>query len=621
MAFDLSTAKPYRGGFDLSTAKPYTAETPKSIDYRAEARKIAQEEGVDPDLFDRVIAAESSWNPNAKSKAGAIGFGQLMPGTAKDLNVDPTDPLQNLRGSARYLAQQLKAFGTPELALAAYNAGPGTVRKSGNRIPNYPETKNYIAKITGKSPAEFMREDLKKAPWLERQLVGAGGAMVEGWEGLKGIVGMSDPEELEFTRVAQQEAPAGSIVGNVAMMAPTMAIPGVNTVGGAAAVGGLYNALTTPGDVSTRRNAAAMGVLGGGAGQGVSNALSKAFIPNRTAQNLLSKEGVTLTPGQNAGGMWKNFEDKAMSIPFLGDAISGARMRGIEDFNRAAIQRATIPGLDVDGIGNAAIQDLRQGLGASFDDIAARSSIQGLDQEFMQNMVNLGQMAQQLPAQEAREFTRVIQRELIERLGPNGQLSGKSINEAIAGIRDRAAQFKKSPGAWERDLGNALDEAAGEVFSLMERTNPQLASELLKTKKAYANFKTLQRASSGVGAEGGVFTPAQLHSAVKAGDKTKDKRAFSEGAALLQDLTSAGKAVMPSKLPNSGTADRLMGNIMNPLQWPGLAGGALASIPALAMYSRPGAKTFNALYDAISSREMPNALRLIMNPVLTQQLE
>jgi hypothetical protein len=571
-----------------------------------------------------------------RSPKGALGRKQVLMSTALDPGLPGVRPIDKnvvASGDKVAIANELSRVGdeymdalrkryngNEELALAAYNAGFGAVDRAGG-VPNYKETKNYIAKVTGKSAAEFMRDDLKKAPWLEKQLVGAGGAMVEGWEGLKGLVGMSDPEELEFTRVAQQEAPVGSVVGNVAMMAPTMAIPGVNTVRGAAAVGGLYNALMTPGDVSTRRNAAAMGVLGGGAGQGVSNALSRAFIPNRTAQNLLAREGVTLTPGQNAGGMLKNFEDKAMSIPFLGDAISGARMRGIEDFNRAAIQRATIPGLDVDGIGNAAIQDLRQGLGASFDDIAARSSIPGLDQEFMQNMVNLGQMAQQLPAQEAKEFTRVIQRELIERLGPNGQINGANINDAISAIRKSATEFSNGGTAWERKLGAAFDEAADEVFALMERTNPQLAAELLKTKKAYAMFKPIQRAAAGVGAEEGVFTPAQLHNAVKANDRTKDKRAFSEGAALLQDLTSAGKKVMPSKLPNSGTADRLMGNIMNPLQWPGLAGGALASIPALAMYSRPGAKTFNALYDAISSREMPNALRLIMNPVLTQQLE
>jgi len=119
----------------------------KGPDYKAMATKVAKEYGVDPDLFHRLIAAESSWNPNIVSRAGAIGLGQLMPGTAKALGVDPRNPEQNLRGAAKYLSQQLKAFGgNVSHALAAYNAGPGAVRKY-HGVPPYKETRNYVAKI------------------------------------------------------------------------------------------------------------------------------------------------------------------------------------------------------------------------------------------------------------------------------------------------------------------------------------------------------------------------------------------------------------------------------------------------------------------------------------------
>ena len=118
------------------------------MDYRSLASQIAVEEGVDPDLFMRLVEAESSFDPNATSSAGAIGLTQLMPGTASDLGVDPTDPVQNLRGGARYLKQQLDDFGDPILALAAYNAGPGNVRKYGG-IPPFEETQNYINRIMG----------------------------------------------------------------------------------------------------------------------------------------------------------------------------------------------------------------------------------------------------------------------------------------------------------------------------------------------------------------------------------------------------------------------------------------------------------------------------------------
>jgi soluble lytic murein transglycosylase-like protein len=118
------------------------------MDYRETARMIAIEEGVDPDLFLRLVGAESAFNPDAVSPKGAAGLAQLMPGTATELGVDPTDPIQNLRGGARYLRQQLDEFGDPALALAAYNAGPGNVRKYGG-VPPFSETKNYVAKIMG----------------------------------------------------------------------------------------------------------------------------------------------------------------------------------------------------------------------------------------------------------------------------------------------------------------------------------------------------------------------------------------------------------------------------------------------------------------------------------------
>jgi hypothetical protein len=125
------------------------AEQPKPFDYRQFAQEEAVRQGVDPALVLKVIDAESGGRADAVSRVGARGLMQLMPATAKELGVDPNDPQQNITGGIRYLKQQLDEFKTPELALAAYNAGPGTVRKAGNRIPNYPETIAYVQKITG----------------------------------------------------------------------------------------------------------------------------------------------------------------------------------------------------------------------------------------------------------------------------------------------------------------------------------------------------------------------------------------------------------------------------------------------------------------------------------------
>ena len=97
-------------------------------------------------LFRSNIEIESAYNVSARSHVGAIGLGQLMPGTAEDLGVDPFDWRANLDGSARYLVAQLETFGDARLALAAYNAGPDAVRQYGG-IPPYRETQNHVQRV------------------------------------------------------------------------------------------------------------------------------------------------------------------------------------------------------------------------------------------------------------------------------------------------------------------------------------------------------------------------------------------------------------------------------------------------------------------------------------------
>lgn len=109
---------------------------------------FSEKYGVDPRLVVAIFLVESGFNPAATSRCGAMGIGQLMPGTAHGLGViNAYDPVQNIEGSIRLISGHLAKYGDLALALSAYNAGPGAVRKY-NGVPPYRETQNYVRKVS-----------------------------------------------------------------------------------------------------------------------------------------------------------------------------------------------------------------------------------------------------------------------------------------------------------------------------------------------------------------------------------------------------------------------------------------------------------------------------------------
>ncbi|MCB9496520.1 MAG: lytic transglycosylase domain-containing protein [Fibrobacteria bacterium] len=133
-------------GIAQAAARSYSRGAGRLDEFKlaALAEKASAATGVDSSLIRGVIQTESAGDPQARSPKGALGLMQLMPGTARELGVDPSDPEQNVLGGARYLAALLKRFhGDERLALAGYNAGPGAVEKY-DGIPPYAETRKYV---------------------------------------------------------------------------------------------------------------------------------------------------------------------------------------------------------------------------------------------------------------------------------------------------------------------------------------------------------------------------------------------------------------------------------------------------------------------------------------------
>jgi soluble lytic murein transglycosylase-like protein len=149
-----SMASPIGGLPAATTAAGTGAALPASVPYAAQITAAARANGLDPALLAGLIKQESGFNPNAGSGAGARGLTQLMPATAAALGVtNVLDPQQSIEGGAKYLKRQLDAFGGDVTkALAAYNAGPGAVRRFGG-VPPYAETQNYVRAVQANAAA------------------------------------------------------------------------------------------------------------------------------------------------------------------------------------------------------------------------------------------------------------------------------------------------------------------------------------------------------------------------------------------------------------------------------------------------------------------------------------
>jgi cell wall-associated NlpC family hydrolase len=140
---------------EMASGAPGAASSSRRSEspYAALFQSAGQRHGVSPALLTAVARAESGFNAAARSPAGAQGLMQFMPDTAKGLGVDPWKPAEAVDGAARLLKSHLQRFGSTELALAAYNAGPGAVTKHGG-IPPYQETQNYVRKIMSELASE-----------------------------------------------------------------------------------------------------------------------------------------------------------------------------------------------------------------------------------------------------------------------------------------------------------------------------------------------------------------------------------------------------------------------------------------------------------------------------------
>ena len=376
----------------------------------------------------------------------------------------------------------------------------------------------------------------------------------------------------------------------IAALAPAGGTLAARTALGAATGAGL-GTLTPVHDAgddfwSRKAKQAGTGAAFGAAAAPVAGAISRVIRPKTSPEvRSLMREGVTPTPGQVLGGAWRTTEDKLTSIPLVGDAIRAGQSRGIEQFNRAAVNRSLFSigkTLPKGVVGREAIEFAEDALKQSYDDVLAKVGTPRVDNQMLSELANLKQIIANQPKDFAGRLERVIDNEILARTS-GGRMTGEAIKAAESNLGSISRGLRGSADYDTMKLGEAVNETQRILRSWLERSAPKAVSDQLRrTNAGWADFKRVQRAAASVGNDG-VFTPAQLHSAVKALDRSKDKAAFARGNAPMQDLSSAGRSVLASRVPDSGTPGRLMAAAtaggLGYLSPTALAGAGLASLP------------------------------------------
>lgn len=447
---------------------------------------------------------------------------------------------------------------------------PDSVVKAGNRLNNFiADTTGLVARLPEGGVDQQVRE--KEAAYQARRAA----AGETGFDGYRTIGNLVSPANVGLGYATN--------VGRVSSLGGRM-LQGV----GQGSVLGAFQPVTEGDFASEKTKQIGLGGVTGGLAPVVTESVARAIRPNTSASaRLLMKEGVTPTPGQILGGRMQVLEDKLTSLPIVGDAIASARGKSLDEFNRAAYGRApkSTGGNVPSEIGRDGVASVRQQLGNKYDDLLPKLSFKA-DPQFAQELGTLQQMATNLAPNEAKKFESIL-RDHVSKLSPNGGMRGETFKVVESALNSDIKRFSASPDAYQQELANALKETLRVFRSTLERSNPNYADELGKINTGYANYARIRDAASRQGASDGKFTPSQLAAAVRAGDKTVGKRAYSEGTALMQDLSDAGKEVLAQKYPDSGTAGRAivggltaggLGYFANPVA---IGGATLATLPYL----------------------------------------
>lgn len=349
----------------------------------------------------------------------------------------------------------------------------------------------------------------------------------------------------------------------------------------------------------------------GAAVGGLGNIGARVIGPWATeAAQRLSGRGVHLTPGELAGGGVKRVEDIATSLPGVGSMVRNRQREGIESVNRAAWDEALEP-IRTQGVGarlpaNTEMGHDAQQVAQQIFNRRYGAVVPRMRAEFdvpLENEIRTisGAIPQTIRPQYADAIRRHI-RENVDLTTPNGNMTGRALQDSLQGLRDEAMNLRRNPGhAYDIDLAQALDDTRDALEASAGRYTATRTMNMFRNiNQAYQRFATLRRAGSGVGTVDSVFTPAQLKNAVIASDRSVGKGNSARGTMPLQALAEDAKNTMARQVADSGTPER---SALMTLMAGGVGGHLLGIPPGVlgagaglaALYSQTGNRAFQRL--------------------------
>jgi len=349
-----------------------------------------------------------------------------------------------------------------------------------------------------------------------------------------------------------------------------------------ALVGGGYGAGSADASGDSRVTQALMGAGLGVAGNKVGSVASALVGRGLTgvtdpARRALHEAGVRLTPGQAIGGAVGRTEDRLAGLPLVGDAINARRSEGILDFNQAGFDQALAPiGASTNGVTGAAGVDIARAARSQAYDDALNGVQVNADPAFVTDMQGVIARGQQLPDPMRSNLEYTLPTRVGNSFDQNGGLTGQDYQQALRGLRRDASSMEQLPYGY--DFAQVTRGAEDALEGLVQRQSPGTVDALRAANEANRNVETLRTAVNA--ARNGsrshqvdVFMPSQLADAAAASARKYGNSAGTTNQPFFE-LTRAGQSVLPSQVPDSGTAGRV---VLPLVAGSALGGGSYAS--------------------------------------------